>query len=100
MPRVSASNVACETPAACASGHSEAMNWVKPASAADAGCDPDSTVITVTMNANRFMPESPRQLLVLHAMRNDGILAQPAHLVLFIVLEIAFEPFDMAVALK
>ena len=30
----SASNVARDTPAACASGHSEAMNWVKAASAA------------------------------------------------------------------
>src|SRR5712664_93788 len=43
---------------------------------------------------------SPRQLLVLHAMRDDGILPQPAHLVFFIILEIAFEPFDMAVAFE
>jgi hypothetical protein len=33
-------------------------------------------------------------------MRDDGILSQPAHLVFFIVLEIAFEPFDVAIALK
>src|ERR1700691_1682382 len=40
---------------------------------------------------------SPRQFLVLHAMRDDGILAEAAHLVFFVILEIAFEPFDMAV---
>jgi hypothetical protein len=33
-PRVSASKVVRKTPAACASGHSEAMNWVKAASVA------------------------------------------------------------------
>src|SRR5271169_5571016 len=43
---------------------------------------------------------SPCQLLVLHPMRYDGILAQPPHLVLFVILEIAFEPFDMAVAFE
>src|SRR3954471_4318774 len=43
---------------------------------------------------------SPRQLLVFHAMRDDGVLSQPAHLVLFIVLEIALEPLDVAFALE
>src|SRR5882724_3232700 len=43
---------------------------------------------------------SPRQLLVLHAMRDDGILPEPAHLVFFVVRETAFEPFDMAVAFE
>src|SRR5450756_982899 len=43
---------------------------------------------------------SPRQLFVLQPMRDDGILPQPAHLVLLVILEIAFEPFDMAVALE
>ena len=33
-------------------------------------------------------------------MRDDGILAQPPHLVLLVILEIALEPFDMAVAFK
>jgi hypothetical protein len=33
-------------------------------------------------------------------MRDDGILPQPAHLVFFIILEIAFERFDVAVALE
>jgi hypothetical protein len=33
-------------------------------------------------------------------MRDDGILPQPSHPVLFIILEIAFEPFDVAVALE
>src|ERR1700680_2478714 len=45
-------------------------------------------------------PDLPCQLLVLHPMRDDRILPQPPHLVLLIVLEIAFEPFDMAVALE
>src|SRR5882757_6457723 len=43
---------------------------------------------------------SPRQFLVLHAVRNDAVLAEPAHLVLFVVLEVAFEPFDMALAFE
>ena len=33
-------------------------------------------------------------------MRDDGILAEPAHLVLLVILEVAFEPFDMAVAFE
>src|SRR6478609_6019199 len=40
----------------------------------------------------------PRQLLVLHPMRDDAVLAEPPHLVLFIILEIALEPFDIAFA--
>src|SRR5215475_13381982 len=75
------------------------MNWVKAASAARADDVPQRTVITATTNAILCI-RSPRQLLVLHAVRNDAVLAEPAHLVLFIVLEIAFEPFDMAVAFK
>src|SRR5947208_3354206 len=43
---------------------------------------------------------SPRQLLVLHAVRDDAVLPEPAHLVLLIVLEIALEPFHMALALE
>src|SRR6266481_2404644 len=43
---------------------------------------------------------SPREFLVLHPVRDDGILPQPAHLVFFIILEITFEPFDMAVAFE
>src|ERR1700741_3864878 len=42
----------------------------------------------------------PRQFLVLHPVRDDGILAEPPHLVLFVILEVAFEPFDMAVAFE
>ena len=42
----------------------------------------------------------PRQLLVLQPVRDDRILPQPSHLVLFVILEIAFEPFDMAVVLE
>ena len=33
-------------------------------------------------------------------MRDDGILPEPFHFVLFVILEVAFEPFDMAVALE
>ena len=42
----------------------------------------------------------PCQLLVLHPMRDDGVLAEPPHLVLFVILEIALEPLDMAIALE
>ena len=41
-----------ETPA---SGHSEAMNWVKAGSAARAAVDPQRTAITATMNASLLM---------------------------------------------
>src|SRR5882672_11444849 len=43
---------------------------------------------------------SPRQLLVLHAVRDDAVLAEPAHLVFLLVLGVAFEPFDMSDALE
>jgi hypothetical protein len=33
-------------------------------------------------------------------VRNDAVLAQPSHLVLLVILEIALEPFDVAVALE
>ncbi len=33
-------------------------------------------------------------------MRFDGLIAEPALLVLFVVGEVAFEPFDVAVALE
>ena len=33
-------------------------------------------------------------------MRNDAVLPEAAHLVFLIVLEVAFEPFDMAVAFE
>ena len=42
----------------------------------------------------------PAELLVLQPVRNDAVLAEPAHLVLLIVLEIALEPFNMAVAFE
>src|SRR6202000_3472619 len=41
-----------------------------------------------------------RQLLILHPVRDGRVLAEPAHLVLLIILEITLEPFDMAVALE
>ena len=40
------------------------------------------------------------ELLVLDPVRDDRIHAEPAHLVLLVVLEVALEPFDMAVALE
>src|SRR6478609_6014171 len=76
------------------------MNCVKAASAARAGDRPQVITITAAMSTRRIMPRSPRQLLVLHAMRNDAVLAEPAHLVLLVVLEVALEPFDMAVAFE
>jgi hypothetical protein len=33
-------------------------------------------------------------------VRDDAVLPQPSHLVLFIILEIALEPFDVAVVLE
>jgi hypothetical protein len=33
-------------------------------------------------------------------MRDDAVLPQPSHLVLFIILEIALEPFDVALAFE
>src|SRR3954470_14764375 len=76
------------------------MNCVKATSAARAGDRPQVIAITAAMSTRRIMPRSPRQLLVLHAMRNDAVLAEPAHLVLLVVLEVALEPFDMAVAFE
>src|ERR1700709_1572188 len=51
-------------------------------------------------SSQSFERRLPRQLLVLCPVRDDGILPQPSHLVLFVILEIAFEPFDMAVVLE
>src|SRR5258708_4122737 len=43
---------------------------------------------------------SAAELLILNALRHDRILAEAAHLVLLVVLEIPFEPFDTAVAFE
>lgn len=43
---------------------------------------------------------SPRELLVLQALGFQGVRPQPAFLVFFVVLEIAFEPFHMRVTLE
>src|SRR6516162_7368069 len=43
---------------------------------------------------------SARELFVFDPLRNDGFYAEPPHLVFLVVLEIAFEPFDMAVAFE
>src|SRR5215469_13241675 len=43
---------------------------------------------------------SARKFLVLDALGDDRIGAEPAHLVLLVVLEIALEPFDVTVALE
>src|SRR6185437_3738006 len=58
------------------------------------------SAIATPLTASSAAPGLPRQLLVLDPVRNDGVLAEPAHLVPFIVLEIALEPFDMAVAFE
>src|ERR1700704_2964484 len=41
-----------------------------------------------------------RELLVLDPVRDGGIRAEPAHLVGFVVLEVALEPLDMALPLE
>jgi hypothetical protein len=41
-----------------------------------------------------------RKLFILQPVRHDGVLAEPPHLVLLVILEIALEPFDMAVAFE
>src|SRR4051794_19481126 len=51
---------------------------------------------TATLSCNL----SPCQLLVLHPVRDDAVLTQPSHLVLLVILKIAFEPFDMTVVLE
>jgi hypothetical protein len=33
-------------------------------------------------------------------MRNDAVLPEPAHLVLLVILKVALEPFDVAVAFE
>src|SRR6185437_14869843 len=58
------------------------------------------SAIATPLTASSAAPGLPRQLLVLDPVRNDGVLAEPAHLIPFIVLEIALEPFDMAVAFE
>src|SRR5690348_3726024 len=44
--------------------------------------------------------KSARELLVLEPVRDDRIRAEPAHLVRFVILEVALEPLHMAVALE
>src|SRR5690348_16540719 len=41
-----------------------------------------------------------RELLILHPVRDDAVLPQPPHLVRLVVLEVALEPLDVAVALE
>src|SRR5438105_15850666 len=43
---------------------------------------------------------SPAGLLVFDPVRDGRIRLQPPHLVLLVVLEVALEPFDVAVALE
>src|SRR6185369_1034474 len=45
-------------------------------------------------------PDLSAELLVLDPMRDDGVRTEPPHLVLLVVLEVALEPFDMAVAFE
>src|SRR5262245_26339146 len=41
-----------------------------------------------------------RELFIFDPLRNDCLYTEPPHLVFLVVLEIAFEPFDMAVAFE
>src|ERR1700761_3177203 len=55
----------------------------------------------VTRPSGQIMRKSSsRQLLILHPVGDNRVLSEPTHLVLFIILEVALEPFDMAVALE
>ncbi len=42
----------------------------------------------------------PGKLLVLQPVRDDAVGAEAAHLVLLVVLEVALEPLDMALAFE
>src|SRR5690349_3457889 len=42
----------------------------------------------------------PRELLVFDALRHHAVFAEPPLLVFLVVLEVAFEPFDVAVAFE
>src|SRR5262245_44570389 len=48
----------------------------------------------------RLRPPSTRELLVLDPVRDGGVRAEPPHLVGLVVLEVALEPLDVAVALE
>src|SRR6266446_10389139 len=48
----------------------------------------------------RAVPPSPAEFLVFDPVRDGRIDAQPALLVLLVVLEIALEPLDVALALE
>src|SRR5579883_2783957 len=56
------------------------------------------TIIALAIGA--LLRRSPREFLVLDPMWDGGIRAEPAHLVGLIVLEVALEPLDVAVALE
>src|SRR4051812_22020644 len=42
----------------------------------------------------------PAELLVLDPVRNDGVGAEPPHLVLLVVLKVSLEPLDVALAFE
>src|SRR5437870_2981389 len=50
--------------------------------------------------ADQSFMGSARELLILDPVRDDRIRAEPAHLVLLVVLIVALEPLDMALALE
>jgi len=86
---------------ACASGHSEAMNCVK---AGVGGMGGRQSTEHGDHRDNERQAGSYQitvvSFLYLTRCGMMEILPQPSHLVLFIVLEIALEPFDMAVAFE
>ena len=54
----------------------------------------------IVQHGTRAEPRSPRQRAILDAVRLSGIGAEPTSLILFVGLEIALEPLDVAVALE
>src|SRR5450759_1192402 len=66
---------------------------------------PPDRISTPHAGARRILLSScalslPAEFLILQPMRNDAVLAQAAHLVGFVVLEVALEPLHVAVALE
>src|SRR5476651_92192 len=105
-PRVAVSNVCRETPRLCAAGQSPASHCVKAGSgAAKDGAEEASQPAkqkAKTNFADRRLGIGflAREFLIFDPVRNFGRDTEPALLVGFVILKIALEPLDMAVALE
>jgi hypothetical protein len=61
---------------------------------------PTDCTLGGTQDDYGHIPPSTRKLLELDAVRVDGVFTQPPLLVRLVVGEVAFEPFDVAVAFE